>query len=181
MTTSEHEKPRGARGRYTLDPASVSAEIFWSKVSPEPNTGCWLWTGYRGKYGTVSVGNRSVSAHRRAYGLAKGPIPPGMYVLHRCDLPGCVNPAHLFLGTAADNSRDMVRKGRSTFGERHHGAKLTEAEVQLIRNEPRTRGSGRRLAQRFGVTPTTISAIRNGESWSKRANGRWALREEDAS
>lgn len=91
---------------------------FNSFYMPEPNTGCWLWIGgvdQRG-YGHIKdiTTRRTVSAHRRSYLLFKGIVPPpGMFVLHRCDQPCCVNPDHLFLGTHQDNMADMAKKGRS--------------------------------------------------------------------
>lgn len=83
---------------------------------PDPNSGCWLWTGCVTPKGYGYVGPKVSSgsrfAHRISWEAANGPVPDGMFVLHRCDNPPCVNPAHLFLGTARDNTEDMVRKGR---------------------------------------------------------------------
>lgn len=89
---------------------------FEAKYVPEPNTGCWLWTAALNTYGYGKMGRTREEgpegAHRIAWRLLKGPIPLGMFVLHRCDMPACVNPEHLFLGTQADNIRDSVIKGR---------------------------------------------------------------------
>ena len=86
-----------------------------TKYTPVPETGCWLWTGAwdtRG-YGKFKVTNSATGkAHRFFYKQMVGPIPDGMLVCHRCDTPSCVNPVHLFLGTAADNAEDKRRKGR---------------------------------------------------------------------
>jgi hypothetical protein len=88
------------------------ADRFWSKV--RKSDGCWLWgasiktTGY----GQFFRGPRIEKAHRVSYELTHGPIPEGLYVLHRCDVRACVRPDHLFLGTISDNSRDMIYKGR---------------------------------------------------------------------
>jgi hypothetical protein len=80
---------------------------------------CWLWTGtVDGKgYGDLMVGTHRTKAHRLSYELSRGPIPSGMCVMHACDTPACVNPAHLSVGTHADNCADMHRKGRGKYGE----------------------------------------------------------------
>lgn len=89
---------------------------FWRLVPDQPREGCWLWTGTPagGRYGNFKTGRgrESTTAHRFAWELTYGPIPIGMFVCHRCDTPKCVRPDHLFLGTARENTRDMLEKGR---------------------------------------------------------------------
>ena len=92
---------------------------FWAKVSAPSRHDCWTWTGGRGRggYGNIQrrVGSRrwAVRAHRLSWELHFGPVPAGLWVLHRCDNPPCVNPDHLWLGTRLDNMRDAGRKGRT--------------------------------------------------------------------
>ena len=95
--------------------------------TPEPTTGCWLWTGAisTSGYGSLSVNGKTMRAHRAAWLATHGPIPPGLHVLHHCDQPACVNApgGHLFLGTDADNTRDALRKGRRSGGGEANAAK----------------------------------------------------------
>lgn len=89
---------------------------FWPKVLPV-ESGCWEWQGAKGKSNHGSIGmephRRNVGAHRVVWEMVVGPIPPGMLVCHHCDNPPCVNPAHLYIGTVADNSRDSRVRKRS--------------------------------------------------------------------
>jgi hypothetical protein len=136
--------------------------------SPDPD-GCWLWVGAtQGKYGRFWWDGHRGYAHRFAYQDNNGSIPPGMFVMHSCDVPLCVNPAHLSLGTALDNMRDMHAKGRARpgrrHGEDHAAAKLTEENVRFARAHPELTHS--ELARRFGVDPNSIIYARKRKTWA---------------
>jgi hypothetical protein len=157
---------------------------FWHRVdqSGGPDA-CWPWTGARSKwnYGLLSVASRMEGAHRLAWTLFHGPIPDGIWVLHHCDNPPCVNPSHLFLGTHADNMADMAAKGRGgggapthtnparypvRVGERNPNAKLTPGQVAEIRTLRTDGVSLRELGRRFGVHNRTIERIVKGDRWT---------------
>jgi DNA-binding XRE family transcriptional regulator len=140
---------------------------LWKSYEPEPNTGCWLWclTLNRDGYGLVNTLRKTRQAHRVAYELAIGPIPDGKCVLHRCDVPPCINPSHLFLGTNAVNMADRDRKQRQARYERQWKAKLTQEAVRDIRARYDEGETQEDLAQEYGVWPTTIGYVVNGHTW----------------
>lgn len=142
-------------------------ERFWSKV--RKTDGCWLWTAYKTRtgYGKIRRGEKLVSAHRVSWELHNGPIPEGLCVLHECDNPACVNPAHLFLGTQVDNVADMVSKGRQRApeGASVGTAKLAPAQVLEIRSRQGQGQSQRALAREFGVSKSQIGNILSGSFW----------------
>jgi hypothetical protein len=153
------------------------AERFWAKVSPgvEPNA-CWTWIGAKkatgpGRgYGSFKLRSyMSRGAHRVSYALFHDTSPGKFMVCHRCDNPQCVNPLHFFLGTAQDNSNDMVAKGRKVSadqrGENNGCAKLTEAQVAVIKRCIMQGESNMCLGRRFNVSHSLISRIRRGRSW----------------
>lgn len=138
-----------------------------------PFCGCRLWFGAcvpRG-YGVTHFENRQQYAHRVAWQIERGPIPGGMLVLHRCDVPACINVDHLFLGTDADNTADKVNKGRCNpaRGERAGKAKLTEGIVREIRAiyKPYDRKfGGAALAKLYGVSSSVVTGLINNRYWS---------------
>lgn len=141
---------------------------FWESV--ERSEGCWVWAGARDRrprhgYGITRVDGRNVGAHRVAWELTHGPIPSGQHVLHRCDNPPCVNPAHLFLGTHQDNMRDMMAKVRNARGERSGNAKLIVGDVRRIRWLVRQGHSQSAVARLFGLNSGTVNRISRGLSW----------------
>jgi HNH endonuclease len=128
----------------------------------DPTTGCWLWTGAHGGrgYARVRFDGRTEGAHRVSFFLAHGYMPA--LVRHTCDVTLCVNPDHLLEGTKADNSRDMVERGRSTYGQRNPRAKLTDEQAAAIRDSIE---QTKVLAERYGVCRATIKYIRAGTTW----------------
>ncbi len=103
-----------------------------------------------------------------AWKLFRGKIPPSIVVCHRCDVRACVNPAHLFLGTSAENARDMSAKGRNRRGENHGSARLKLAQVRRIKTMLREdRMYMSEIAREFGVSVTTIRSIRKGKTWKE--------------
>lgn len=106
-----------------------------------------------------------MAAHRVSWVLHHGPIPPGLLVCHRCDNPRCVNPEHLFLGTAKDNSQDMVRKGRVSQGDRHPYAKLTTEQVVVIRKRAADGDDPGQIASDFGVSEWNVIHVIRRHTW----------------
>ena len=158
---------------------------FWDKV--DKNDDCWEWTA---SLNTAGYGifwlpdpRRMHVAHRVSWMMANGQIPEGLCVCHKCDNRKCVRPDHLFLGTAADNNHDMIRKGRQVWpgapkgdlngvrlhpeslrrGDRNHNSKLNADAVREIRlsTEPASA-----IAERFGVCKSAITLVRRRKSWA---------------
>lgn len=138
---------------------------FWSKVRRGPSQACWLWQGGVNSkgYGVLRVNGRSTYAHRFSYELEHGQLPPCTFVLHHCDTPRCVNPAHHFLGGHKENREDCVKKGRHSRGNALPYAKLDEHEVRIIRQ--RLDLTCRQLAGQLGVCKSTIQQVRQGLTW----------------
>jgi hypothetical protein len=154
------------------------ADRFWPKVNK--TDGCWEWTGaLMGKgYGAINEGGRRgrmLHAHRVAWVLTRGPIPPGLFVCHHCDNMRCVRPDHLFVGTNSENMLDCSRKGRlgvrrsgcgrgvtRNAGESNIHALLTLADVATIRASNDT---DKILGARFGVSWHTVRAVRRRRTW----------------
>lgn len=137
--------------------------------------GCWEWYGPYDKdgYGVIKRLGKTYRAHRVSYEIRKGKIPVGLMILHSCDNPQCVNPAHLFPGTAKDNSDDMIRKGRKAVvrgakaqrGSRNTQAKLGGLAVLRIRSRASQGESQVKLAREFGVSEATIHLVVTRKSW----------------
>ena len=170
--TARERKRRGP-------PPRPLAERLWEKVRKLPGDGCWVFLGshHSDGYGQIGKGGhcgRMIGAHRAAWILTYGPIPPGLEVCHRCDNPPCCRPDHLFLGTRSENMRDAAGKGRlsparfgsKNGGERNGRAQLTRAKVEEIRARF-GRETARELATAYGVSRYTIYAAVQGRSWAE--------------
>lgn len=156
---------------YAIMPIKISlSERFWQKVDVRGPDDCWTWLATRHPrgYGFIWFEGRNHYAHRISWLLENGPIPEGMGVCHHCDNTFCVNPAHLFLGTQADNSRDAAKKGRLERGAGKTKTKLTRVDVLEIRRRYR---EGRRriqldLAREFGLSESHIGKVVKRNSWA---------------
>ncbi|MGW2089627.1 helix-turn-helix domain-containing protein [Streptomyces sp. NPDC001880] len=146
------------------------AERFWAKVDRRGPDECWLWTAALNEhgYGVMRPEGRrhgpTVKAHRVSLQLAGVDIE-GLYVLHSCDNPPCVNPAHLSAGSPADNAADMVSKGRQARGSRRGNNKLTEAQIPEIRARAAAGELQKVLAAEYGVSRPSISRVVNRHGW----------------
>lgn len=146
---------------------------FMQSFIPEPNSGCWLWekTLNNKGYGLLQCGGFKGYAHRFAFLMFNGSLE-GKHVCHRCDMPSCVNPEHLFLGTASENMSDCVAKGRHASqrnttnyakGERQAHSKLSVPQVLEIRASTL---SQRKLASQFGVSKNSIKLVQQRRTWA---------------
>lgn len=155
-------------GRLSSKTHAYQAEDFDRFVRRRENA-CWLWTGPSKAtgYGIFSIRGRRVRAHRWAYERTHGTIPLGMYICHHCDNRLCVNPAHLYAGTATDNARDMAARGRahkgpSVHSEAHPLSKLTTAKARAIRDDTRAISI---IAYHYKVSKSLIRGIKAGTHW----------------
>lgn len=152
-------------------------ERFWSKIKQGMPNDCWEWQADKIPTGYGSFRDKVHMASRLAYEFEYGPIPEGMFVLHKCDNPPCCNPSHLFLGTQRDNVKDRDAKGRGFWNnpdEPPHRVKFTLEQVEEIRRlyrkgQPgrgRKQFSLRSLGEMFGVHNRTIHRIVHGKTWN---------------
>lgn len=148
----------------------VDRARFWSKVKTGNLAHCWPWRGSKSDmgYGCYKFLGATRAAHRIAYAIATESWPEDMVVRHRCDNPSCCNPSHLKIGTHADNVADRVRRKRSAYGERAGRAKLTEAQVLSIADDPRDAIT---IAKDYPVSVDTIRSIKQKRIWKHLWDG----------
>ena len=150
-------------------PPQSLLERFWGKVKKTET--CWFWMGSKmrdTRYGQFAIrvptwrggASRPEQTHRLAYEFAHGPIPKGMVIMHTCDVPICVNPDHLRVGTQADNIADKLSKGRH-----HWGHKLSPQEIRSIRNDYGGRLRQEDIAKRYGISRALVSLIGRRKIW----------------
>lgn len=144
---------------------TAMGEGFWPRVDKDGPVvrselgPCWVWKSSRNRprgYGSF----KAQRAHRVSWELVNGPIPDGLWVLHKCDNPPCVRPDHLFLGTVGDNVRDMTAKGRGVVPR-----KLTADQVAIICRRVIAGEKRRAVAKDFGVHVDTVDSIMQGTAW----------------
>lgn len=150
---------------------------YWKHTEYDDRTGCRNWIGAmsmtKGKkygYGHLEIKGKTIYAHRFAWALHFGRIPPNTLVLHKCDNVRCCNPDHLFLGTHKDNTYDAIIKGRFASGSKCSNAVLNEESVLKARiewwaHEGSRRGFIKKLAEKYGVAAPTMYKVISGESW----------------
>jgi hypothetical protein len=162
----KHGTPDGGETNH-----APSEERFWRGVDRKGADECWLYVrgARRGKYGLFQSGGKGsphVGAHRYSYEIHKGPIPEGLLVMHSCDVPRCVNPAHLSVGTYKQNAADMIAKGRHSriapLGSQNGKSKLNEELALMIKCSSETNAQ---LSRKLGLSPTTIRGVRIGRTW----------------
>jgi hypothetical protein len=149
-----------ARGKSHKKPFEQRFFKYFVRGAPDE---CWNWTGAKREfgYGQIRRGEKSVRAHRASYEMFVGEIPDGLYVLHHCDNPACVNPAHLFLGTHQDNMNDMCDKGRIARVltiEKAREIKQLIADGKMSKTE---------IARLYNVGYSLINDIAKGKKWKR--------------
>ena len=156
---------------------------FLKRIVIDDN-GCWLFQGYlmRNKtgmgYGWVYFQGKNMGAHRASWIVHYGEIPDKLFVCHKCDVSHCINPEHLFLGTAKDNVHDMIDKGRnapSAFigrnGEKNSQAKLNVKQVIEIKEMLNKKVSFSKIASLYNVSVSAIGSIKSGKNWASVKEG----------
>lgn len=162
----------GKKGTKTGNGVEMRGQSLQARLNArskhDPITGCILWTGVKNNkgYGRLTYQSKQLSAHRAAFEIAHGQISDGLFVLHSCDNPLCINPEHLSLGDQSENMRQASERGRCKGGimqgEHHHKAKLTKKDILSIRQDLK---SCTELSKKYNVSIATISSIKTGKTW----------------
>lgn len=159
---------KGHQGNQS--PFAAMEDAFWYHCNPAGESECWNWNGWfmKSGYGEFSYHGKQYLAHRASWQIHNGPIPDGMHILHSCDNRKCTNPAHLRVGTPADNSNDMHsrKRNRQPKGEKAGMAKLTTAEVIRIRKLHDEGLSYKKIAIEYGLGKSTIEQVCRRETWA---------------
>jgi hypothetical protein len=148
----------------------TAEQRLWARVNKSAPGGCWVYQGgrpQRSGHMLFWIDGKMRLVHRVAWEFQRGPIPAGKCVLHRCDVPRCVNADHLYIGTQADNARDRNARGREAHlaGTANGNARLTERKVEIIRRLHARGVTQFDLADLCGVSQSTISLIVLGKGW----------------
>lgn len=144
---------------------------YWSHLDTSDPDACWIWKSKNKatRYPQLKVGPKASArmfyAHRIAYELAYGSIPPGLGVLHSCDIPWCCNPQHLRVGSQAENMQDAISRNRTARGEDHGNHRLTVEKVRTIRALYAEGMQQKEIASRFGVANATVWSVLSGRTW----------------
>jgi hypothetical protein len=152
----------------TIESKKPVTQRIFENMTPEPNTGCWLWTGHVNEYGygILGIEHKARAAHRVSYEGYNGPISQGLLVMHTCDVRCCVNPDHLRLGTHKDNAADRNQKKRQAVGEKIWTAKLTDVQVIAIREAFSIGHSIENIAAYFKMKVSYMRIIAKGKRWT---------------
>lgn len=172
------DKPAAARGlckpHYYSMRRKKQLNVFSLKCNPLKDrlmskfsvaeNGCWIWNGHKNDVGYPMIwkDGKAVRAHREMYKLFVGELDENKVVCHKCDTPSCVNPDHLFSGTRLDNNRDAVSKNRQAFGERNGHARLSNEQVEAIRQDTRSQS---KIAIEYKISQSHVSRIKSREAW----------------
>ncbi len=173
--TKHPPKGGGMNLEYNMEKQDLS-QRFWSKV--EKTDSCWFWTGHKNRkgYGHITIDKYPFRAHRVAYCMEFGEIPKGLFVCHSCDNPSCVNPSHPFLGSPADNAKDMANKGRAhkwsgqRAGENNPFSKINDSTAIKILRSYKNGTRISTIARDMGIPRSTVDCVARGISWKHIKN-----------
>jgi predicted metal-binding protein len=159
---------RGHSNKFRVRKEYDVESAFWDRVNKREDDECWEWQGYLmpNGYGQLKEREKNVYAHRYSYKLHFGELPEELCVCHKCDNRKCVNPNHLFIGTVADNMRDMYEKGRNYKGK-PGTTKLTPEQVRMIRTLCENNYDKTEIAKVFGLKRCTVANIYSRRLWKE--------------